>query len=49
MQTPSTTGPSGVNDLDELELAPKKVQDILKQIPDKYLKIVQSNTETDKI
>jgi hypothetical protein len=35
--------------LDELELAPKKVQDILKQIPDKYLKIVESNAETDKI
>ena len=35
--------------LDELELAPKKVQVILKQIPDKYLKIVESNNETEEL
>jgi len=35
--------------LDELELAPKKVQDILKQIPDKFLKIVESNNETEEL
>ena len=35
--------------LDELELAPKKVQNILKQIPDKYLKIVESNPETEEM
>jgi predicted nucleic acid-binding protein len=35
--------------LDELELAPKKVQDVLKPIPDKYLKIVESNAETDEL
>ena len=35
--------------LDELELAPKKVQEILKQIPDRYLKIVESNTETEEL
>ena len=35
--------------LDELELAPKKVQGILKQIPDKYLKIVESNSETEEL
>lgn len=35
--------------LDELELAPKKVQDILKQIPDKFLKIVESNIETEEL
>lgn len=28
--------------LDELELAPKKVQNILKQIPEKYLKIFKN-------
>lgn len=35
--------------LDELYLAPKKVQNILKQIPDKYLKIVGSNSETEEL
>jgi len=35
--------------LDELELAPKKVQYILKQIPDKHLKIVESNRETEEL
>ena len=35
--------------LDELELAPKKVQNILKQIPDKYLRIVDSNLETEEL
>jgi hypothetical protein len=35
--------------LDELELAPKKVQNILKQIPDKYLRIVESNLETEEL
>lgn len=35
--------------LDELELAPKKVQHILKQIPDKFLKIVESNNETEEL
>jgi len=35
--------------LDELDLAPKKVQNILKQIPDKYLKIVESNLETEEL
>ena len=35
--------------LDELELAPKKVQEILKQIPDRYLKIVESNAETEEL
>jgi predicted nucleic acid-binding protein len=35
--------------LDELELAPKKVQDILKQIPDKFLKIVEFNNETEEL
>ena len=35
--------------LDELELAPKKVQNILKQIPDKYLRIVESNPETEEL
>jgi predicted nucleic acid-binding protein len=35
--------------LDELDLAPKKVQSILKQIPDKYLKIVESNLETEEL
>jgi len=35
--------------LDELELAPKRVQNILKQIPDKYLKIVESNLETEEL
>ena len=35
--------------LDELELAPKKVQEILKQIPNRYLKIVESNTETEEL
>jgi predicted nucleic acid-binding protein len=35
--------------LDELELAPKKVQEILKQIPERYLKIVESNTETEEL
>lgn len=35
--------------LDELEFAPKKVQNILKQIPDKYLRIVDSNLETEEL
>jgi predicted nucleic acid-binding protein len=35
--------------LDELELAPKKVQEILKHIPNRYLKIVESNTETEEL
>ena len=35
--------------LDELELAPKKVQNILKQIPEKYLKIIESNSETEEL
>jgi hypothetical protein len=35
--------------LDKLELAPKKVQNILKQVPDKYLRIVESNTETEDL
>ena len=32
--------------LDELELAPKRVQGIIKSIPDKFLEIVESNLET---
>ena len=35
--------------LDELELAPKKVQNILKKIPVKNLKIVESNIETEEL
>ena len=35
--------------LDELELAPKKVKEILKQIPGKYLKVVESNNETEEL
>jgi len=35
--------------LDELELAPKKVKDILKQIPEKYLRIVESNPEIEDL
>lgn len=35
--------------LDELELAPKKIQDLLKQIPYKYLKFVESNSETEDL
>jgi hypothetical protein len=30
--------------LDELELAPKKVQEIIKLIPDKFLEIVENET-----
>jgi hypothetical protein len=32
---------------DELEFAPKKVQEILKQIPQKFLEIIESNTESE--
>jgi len=35
--------------LDELELAPKRVQEILKIIPDKFLEIVESNQETEQL
>jgi len=35
--------------LDELELAPKKVQNILKKIPVKNLKILESNLETEEL
>ena len=35
--------------LDELELAPKKVQNILKQIPEKYIKIIESNPEIEEL
>ena len=35
--------------LDELELAPKKVQEILKQIPGKFLEIVESNREIEEL
>ena len=35
--------------LDELQLAPKKVKEILKQIPGKYLKVVESNNETEEL
>lgn len=35
--------------LDELELAPKKVRSLLKLIPEKYLKIVESNHETEEL
>lgn len=35
--------------LDELELAPRKVQKILKQVPEKYLKIVKSNPEIEEL
>jgi predicted nucleic acid-binding protein len=35
--------------LDELELAPKKVQEILKQIPGKFLEIVESNWEIEEL
>jgi hypothetical protein len=35
--------------LDELELAPKKVRDILKLIPDRFLEIVESNSETEQL
>jgi hypothetical protein len=34
---------------DELEFAPKKVQDILKQIPSKFLEIIESNPETENL
>lgn len=33
--------------LDELDFAPKKVQEILKQIPSKFLEIINSNNETE--
>jgi hypothetical protein len=35
--------------LDELELAPKKVQEILKQIPGRFLEIVESNLEIEEL
>ena len=35
--------------LDELELAPKRVQAIIKMIPDKYLEIIESNRETEQL
>ena len=35
--------------LDELELAPKRVQAIIKLIPDKYLEIIESNRETEQL
>lgn len=35
--------------LDELELAPKKVQEILKQIPRKNMELVESNPETEQL
>jgi hypothetical protein len=35
--------------LDELELAPKRVREILKIIPDKFLEIVESNHETEQL
>lgn len=35
--------------LDELELAPKKVRSILKLIPEKHLRIVESNPETEEL
>jgi predicted nucleic acid-binding protein len=35
--------------LDELELAPKKVQEVLELIPSKYLEIVESNLETEQL
>ncbi|MDO9580029.1 MAG: hypothetical protein Q7J06_05615, partial [Bacteroidales bacterium] len=31
---------------DELEFAPKKVQEIIKQFPPKFLEIIESNPET---
>jgi len=34
---------------DELEFAPKKVQNILKQIPSKFLEVLESNTETENL
>lgn len=34
---------------DELEFAPKKVQEIIKQIPPKFLEIIESNTETENL
>jgi len=35
--------------LDELELAPKKVQEVLKLVPTIYLEIVESNLETEQL
>jgi len=35
--------------LDELELAPKRVQEIIKSIPYKFLEIVESNLETEQL
>jgi hypothetical protein len=35
--------------LDELELAPKRVREIIKLIPDKFLEIVESNSETEQL
>ncbi len=35
--------------LDELEYAPKKVQEIIKQIPSKFLEIIESNAETENL
>jgi predicted nucleic acid-binding protein len=35
--------------LDELELAPKKVQEIIKLIPNKFLEIVESNHESEQL
>lgn len=35
--------------LDELELAPKKVQNIIKIIPDKFVEIIDSNRETEQL
>jgi predicted nucleic acid-binding protein len=35
--------------LDELELAPRKVKNILQLIPDKFLKIVESNNDTEEL
>jgi hypothetical protein len=35
--------------LDELDLAPGKVQKILKQIPEKFLEIVESNQDTEQL
>jgi len=35
--------------LDELDLAPRKVQNILKKVPDKYLRIVESNDKTENL
>lgn len=35
--------------LDELELAPDKVKKILKQIPENFLEIVESNQDTEQL